>query len=450
MINELLGSSRFQLFRAFSNIFLKGKKSNLNNEAPRSEYFINHERTIMKKTLFSVLLGLSLTLAFLTQICLSVLFNASAVNSTDHKDNLTAATHNLTLIMPQDTCNARGDLGAFDETDARTFGIASNGQRIDFEGLGGMVLSAGAAVTCRFYSHSNKLKPDGAVTLKCISLPAKERGAEGDGTVVLQSFKYDKSYSIPVAELADGTYSIRCHFKGDGVASGILCEGFFVKRGKTFKICRVAEGSDQEVAESWNNFCKFMSKTKPENNLRVDNLSYPSEYHSDYNAADDLIKTCDEKIIKNRKNWSDELKVYAIVEWMRKNYAYDYWYAAQGNGKHKFRNGDDWTNPNCFITRTNVGVCYDFANVLVIMCRHLGIPACTINNGSHIWCGVYLNGSWVTIDPTKMMDYRCLQEDANPAQWKKVGGEYKYKYYGTADGVTGDEINSWHLRTYKD
>lgn len=422
----------------------------------------------MKKTLFSVILGLSITIT-LSTTCMAADQTAttnkvfgtkppvltSSETDSDYmtlsncipKDNLTAATHNLTLIMPQDTCNTRRDLGAFDETDARTFGIASNCQRIDFEGLGGMALSAGTAVTCRFYSHSSKLKPDGVVTLKCISLPWKQRDVEGEGSVVLQSFEYDKSYSIPVAGLADGTYSIRCHFKEDGVASGILCEGFFIKRGKTFKICRVAEGSNQEVAESWNNFCKFMSKTKPENNLRVDNLSYPSEYHSDYNAADDLIKTCDEKIIKN-KNWSNELKVYAIVEWMRKNYAYDDWYATQGNGKHKFRNGDDWTNPNCFITRTNVGVCHDFANVLTIMCRHLGIPACTINNGSHIWCGVYLNGSWVTIDPTKMMDYHCLKEDANPAQWKKTVGEYKY--YGTADGTTGDEINSWHLRTYKD
>lgn len=401
----------------------------------------------MKKKYFSVLLRLSLTFVFFSLIGLTVLFTTSAVNQTNAKDNLTAATHNITLIMPQDTCNTRRDLGAFDETDARTFGIASNGQRIDFEGLGGMTLRAGTAITCRFYSHSSKLLPDGAVTLKQISLPAKERKAEGEGTVVLQSFEYDKNYSIPIADLADGTYSVRCHFKQDGVANGILCEGFFVKRGKTFKVCRVAEGSDQEVTESWNNFCKFMSKTKPEDNLRVDNLSYPSEYHSDYNAADDLIKTCDEKIIKN-KDWSDELKVYAIVEWMRKNYAYDEWYATQGNGNHKFRNGDDWTNPNCFITRTNVGVCYDFANILVIMCRHLGIPACTINNGSHIWCGVYLKGSWVTIDPTKMMDYHCLKEDANPAQWKKVVGEYKY--YGTADGNEGDEINSWHLRTYKD
>ena len=386
----------------------------------------------------------------LTLIGLVIWFIVSTLNQlpdNNRKDNLTAATHDIAIVLPQDTCKTGRDLGAFDETNARTFGIASNGQRIDFEGLGGIALSAGTAVTCKFYSHSSKLKPDGVVTLKCVSLPAKERNAEGEGTVILQSFEYDKNYSIPVSKLADGTYSVRCHFKEDGVANGILCEGFFVKCGKTFKICRVAEGSDQEVTESWNSFCKLMSKTKPEDNLRVDNLSYPSEYHSDYNAADDLIKICDEKIIK-KKDWSDELKVYAIIEWMRKNYAYDDWYAVQGNGNHKFRNGDDWTDPNCFITRTNVGVCYDFANILVIMCRHLGIPACTINDDRHIWCGVYLQGSWVTIDPTKMMDYHCLQEDANPAQWKKSVGNYQY--YGAADVDAGDEINSWHLRTYKD
>ncbi|MCR5746799.1 MAG: hypothetical protein K6G03_03755 [Lachnospiraceae bacterium] len=422
----------------------------------------------MNKILFSGILGLSITIT-LSTTCMAAdqtattnkvfetkpLVLTSSETGSDYmtlsncipKDNLTAATNNIAIVLPQDTCNATGDLGAFDETDVRTFGIASNDQRIDFEGRGGMTLRAGAAITCKFYSHSSKLLPDGVVTLKCVSLPWKQREAEGEGTVVLQSFEYDKSYSIPTAELADGTYSIRCHFKEDGVASGILCEGFFVKRGKTFKVCRVAEGSDEEVAESWNSFCEFMSKTKPENNLRVDNLSYPSDYHSDYNAADDIIKTCDEKIIKH-KDWSDELKVYAIIEWMRKNYAYDDWYANQVDGKHKFRNGDDWTNPNCFITRTNVGVCYDFANILVIMCRHLGIPACTINNDRHIWCGVYLNGSWVSIDPTKMMDYHCLYEDENPAQWIKVVGNYQH--YGAVNGETGNEINSWHLRTYKD
>ena len=422
----------------------------------------------MDKILFSGLLGLSITIT-LSTTCMAAdqtattnkvfetkpLVLTSSETGSDYmtlsncipKNNLTAATHDIAIVLPQDTCNTRRDLGAFDETDARTFGIASNGQRIDFEGLAGIKLGTETGITCRFYNHSSKLKPDGVVTLKCISLPWKQREAEGEGTVILQSFEYDKSYSIPVAKLADGTYSVRCHFKEDGVASGILCEGFFVKRGNNVKVCRVAEGSDQEVAAAYESFNRVMAKIKPENNLRVDNLSYPSEYHSDYNAADDLIKTCDEKIIKN-KNWSDELKVYAIIEWMRKNYAYDDWYAVQGSGNHKFRNGDDFTNPNCFITRTNVGVCHDFANILVIMCRHLGIPTCTIDNDRHIWCGVYLNGSWVTIDPTKMMDYHCHQEDADPAKWTKVVGNYQY--YGNIDYSPGDKINSWHLCTYWD
>ncbi len=394
----------------------------------------------MKKVLISALLGLSLILTIATP-CMAA--EKKTTNKSNRESDIEQAP--IQIVIPQNTGETRGALGAFCETNSRTFGIASNGQRIDFEGHGGMKLSVSkAGVTVRFYSHSSKLLPDGAVTIANLSLGAKQRVADSE---VLKTFAYDKNYSIPVSNLADGTYAIRCHFKQDGIASGILCEGFFVKRGTSLKICRVAEGSDKAVAAAYDNFVKFMSGTKPEDNLRVDNLSYPSELHKNYHAADDLIKICDEQIIKH-DDWSDELKVYAIVEWMRKNYAYDTWYSSQDDDNHKNRCNDSWSDPNAFITHTNVGVCFDFANVFVIMCRHLGIPACTINNDRHIWCAVYLNGMWVSIDPTNMVDHRCNQEDANPAKW--TAAHSNYNYYGNACGSKGDEINGWHFKTFKD
>lgn len=59
------------------------------------------------------------------------------------------------------------------------------------------------------------------------------------------------------------------------------------------------------------------------------------------------------------------------------------------------------------ITQDKSGICYDFAALYAAMCRSQGIPCRLvmgytdyIANAYHAWCEVYVEGQWLTVDPT--------------------------------------------------
>lgn len=65
----------------------------------------------------------------------------------------------------------------------------------------------------------------------------------------------------------------------------------------------------------------------------------------------------------------------------------------------------------------HVGVCWDFTNMMVIMCRHHGIPATSVENSIHTAVAVYLNGEWSIIDVTLLTKYECVTLDTDKSKW---------------------------------
>ena len=68
------------------------------------------------------------------------------------------------------------------------------------------------------------------------------------------------------------------------------------------------------------------------------------------------------------------------------------------NNRSRATLAEDWTNDNLFSYYNHVGNCYDYANIMTIMCRHLGIPCTTVENSYHTANAVWMDGEWVCID----------------------------------------------------
>ena len=57
---------------------------------------------------------------------------------------------------------------------------------------------------------------------------------------------------------------------------------------------------------------------------------------------------------------------------------------------------------------TNTGICYDYASLFAAMLRSIGIPAKLVKGYAsyapdtyHAWNEVFINGEWITVDPTR-------------------------------------------------
>ncbi len=335
-------------------------------------------------------------------------------------------------------CNGRY---AYAIAKTRTFGITKDGTPIDFEAHAGVKVSiVNNQLHLRFYTHAgDSIRPFGEVAIQPFTMDLPK--------TVLNTYIFDKEYIIDTSSLeSKNLYKIKYSIAvGDNTAEE---RAYFVKdeNGELFT-CRVSN-----IIEPIDEFNEFMKDTKPEDNLDISKLSWPSEYHETYNAADDLCKLADE-IIKD-KNWSNELKIYAVVDYMRRNFAFDQWYEKQGRGNHYGRS--DWDDPSGFAPTTHVGVCADFANMLVIMYRHLGIPACGIDDdtgdgGKHMWMAVWVSDvdGWGTIDMNNLVLWDCKYEDPDRDEWaaKRTVSLWDGNYLGQYEG---QGINTYHLRTYKD
>lgn len=176
----------------------------------------------------------------------------------------------------------------------------------------------------------------------------------------------------------------------------------------------------------------------PQNSVDSSELCYP--WHPDIGKNEVLQwQALSERIVKDE--WSDSLKVFAFHEWMTKNLAYDYYkynvirlrradYYNDYSGKH-----DTYTN--------KTGQCFDFTNILIIMCRHHGIPAVSIDSPGHTWNLVYLNGRWIEIDMTN--DVRRGVYGYDTTKITNADKLYRYNGYGTlqVNDKTAQSINKW-------
>ena len=333
------------------------------------------------------------------------------------------------------------------ETDERTFGVTATMDRVDFEALCGMREKvSGNKMNYSIYAHNSKINPVSGITL------AKLKMTDTDKYQVVETLisnpVINQDYTLDTSKLDDGLYMLKCDFeiRVDDKSNTYNADAFFVKSGSTVKVCRITK--DTHVDEKLDNWHKFMKNVKPENNLKYSNLTYPgNNWEGEYNALNDVKKIVDNEILTCDavRNGSDAFKVYVMTEWFRKNIAYDQWKVNNDSDCHDGQDGiSGIKNPENWLPRNHTGVCADFTNVAVMMCRYMGIPACAIDDETrnHMWFAVYLYGEWVTFDLNETAGYECSNIDVDSSKWKKT--KVLYNRYGNTD--VGEHINSWHLR----
>ena len=167
------------------------------------------------------------------------------------------------------------------------------------------------------------------------------------------------------------------------------------------------------VDEAW--LCKLTSKTinefesrrntvstittdlniTPDNSLSIDDVMYPVTDGNGLKRDTDLWAELSETIITD-DSWSDEYKVVLIHDWIVNNIAYDNY---RCNTLHASRDSyyKDWSGTYS-VYNTRTGVCCDVNHIFLIMCRHNGIPCITLENDTHVWNGVWLDGKWQEMD----------------------------------------------------
>lgn len=376
----------------------------------------------------------------LKQICIALTIclvgcSSGNVSTETHRDVYGGST---SVVVFANSSNSDSDMTYFAASDSRTFGTTSTGDHVDFEALLGInLVTSGNTLSVKAYANNDKNLPDGKVLITRIDVARDKKS--GTRKVIADTFDLQKVITYDCKGLADGIYQVDAEF------DKITTYGFIVKDSSGVHTCRtLLSDIDKERQER---FDKVLAKVNPKDNLSIKNLSYPSELRENYHAADKLCKLADSLV---KDSYSDELKVYAVYDYARRNWAFDSWYANQGhNGRHN-RFNDTWTDSRAFLPDSNVGVCAGFMNATVIMLRHLGIPACGITSESihHAWVAAYLNGEWVTFDTNEFVTHTCNQEDTDKTKWTSRGSNFE-TYYGNKEYAEDMIINGEELRTYK-
>lgn len=312
----------------------------------------------------------------------------------------------------------------YDFRDARTYGAASvksNGvDTIDFEGIFGIRIDAtGSNITYSVYRHSSSISENASVVLYRVNAD--------ENTVVkrLGTAKADDSKKL-TSKLSDGLYMLTATFEVD--SKNIPISGYLYVENGDAVTCRLATISQYNLdrfIDAWNN---LLSDADPDDFLSNEKITYPtSGTDGCCNHVSEWEEISDE-IIGNHDRWTDEMKVFAFVDYLSKNVAYDNYRYKQLNPRSRANLAGDYTDDSNFTLGNGVGVCWDYTNILTIMCRHHGIACTSIDNSAHTFNAVWLNGGWVGIDLTETRRYACNTKDTDRDNW--VNMSYSYSRYG--------------------
>ena len=305
------------------------------------------------------------------------------------------------------------------------------GDSLDYEAFAGLKVHCEKTnVEYTMYSHADDYV-DGKVSIKYL--------ANKNSETSLGTIKEDETKSFDIKSVAKkmglktttGIYLLTIKSAEDYKQ---YCYMYLYYDGKKVQTCRV-NGCGQDDIDAWN---KLIGNLDPDTclDMWVGNKDVPITYPtSGQNGnCNHVQKWCDksEEIIKH-DDWSDELKVYALVMWMNRNLAYDNYRVDTLKNTSRATKAGKWNDDSLFTYGNNVGQCWDFANILTIMCRHQGIPCTTVENYGHAVNAVWLRDEWVAIDVSELVGYHCYTKDTNKDGWKKFRNDTYHRRFGYFD-----------------
>lgn len=321
---------------------------------------------------------------------------------------------------------------------SRTYGVAKSiadtDTRIDLEGFYGVRLEIkNNQVWYSAYKHSKSVSEKAVVTLY--------KMIDGELVTVRQlgSVPVDTNKKLTVGLNDDFIYVMGAKFVIDGIDEEQESYGYLYRHGGKISTCRVtsnASGMNRQIT-GWT---ELLEGADPEDYLSNEKITYPTSGSGNSvthvkqweDISDDLVLHDD---------WTDEMRVFAFVNYLSKNVAYDDYRYRQANHQSRAGLANDYTKDKYFTLENNVGVCWDYTNILTIMCRHHRIPCTSVENDHHTINAVWLGGEWLGIDITDTAEYRCDTEDTDRENWIK-NGMATYAYYGSyGEWSTFDTVN---------
>ena len=218
-------------------------------------------------------------------------------------------------------------------------------------------------------------------------------------------------FTIDTSEFTNGLYRVVAGF-ADGRQLGLY---FYINGNETWlceqkAIVTYNENTYRTRRSDLMNVLRAGSVT-PENSLSLDKLYYPFK-----STTDDI--RCDTQLWIDLSNtfindsWSDEYKLYVIQAWMRENIAYDRFVSETLSHSRAQHYMDLSGAQSAYDLRA--GVCFDYVNIIAIICRAHGIPTVTVGSASmnHVWNVVYVNNRWMEYDAC-LCDQYYVYEDAS-------------------------------------
>ncbi len=347
---------------------------------------------------------------------------ASTVNSASDRYTLEGNTSNLTAY-----CFGNERHYGFYRTDS-----------IDFEGYYGVnINTSGKKASITAYSH---IKDD--ATFKSVEIAyIKDANQNLEAVKNLGKLEEDETVTYTFASGdTQGIYKVTA----TPVASSLdAVYGYIYYDGKTAKTCRITNNG--VTISQYDEFQKLMADADPKNYLSNKLITYPTSGTGDHvthvKAFEDIS---DELVLYD--TWSDEVKVLAFTDYISKNYAYDTYRVDNLHMVSRANKAGVYNDDSYYALGNHVGVCWDFTNMMVIMCRHHGIPATSVEGDSHTAVAIYLNGEWSIIDVTLLTTYECYTSDTDQSKWRKATAykaSQKYGCYSLRQPITSHDGEVW-------
>ena len=352
-----------------------------------------------------------------------------------HEDTFTVSKTSYSILLEFESRNKT----VYDFRDSRNYGIASvttnDAQAIDFEGLFGIrIATSGSSISYSVYRHSSSASESADIVLYRVN------AYENTLVKKLGSVKIDTDTNLSV-KLSDGLYMLTATFTV-GETKEIPVSGYlYVENGDavTCRLSRFGQSALDSRISKWN---ELLADADPDDFVSNEKITYPTSgtngacNHVSYweDLSDGLVLSDD---------WSDEAKVFAFVDYLAKNIAYDNYRYKQPGHRSRANIAGDYKNDKYFTKGNNVGVCWDYTNILTIMCRHHGIPCTSVDSTVHAFNAIWLNGGWVGIDMLNFNRYVCNTEDTDKDGWKTES--YSYLNYGDYElgGANAYDQNIW-------
>lgn len=225
-----------------------------------------------------------------------------------------------------------------------------------------------------------------------------------NGDIADININYNDYTYIDATDYSNGLYALTCEFDTMTVPVYVYINKgipYCVRITDTTKPIERYEFINDYIAD--NNFTPSMA-------LKNDDFEYPT-WDDDLNRNDaDVWIQLSHDLLDDYPDWSDEMKIWRLTEWMLSNIRYDYWRFVNGPSRAMRFNVWDGTYS---MWDMHIGVCCDFTNVMVMMLREQGIPTSSLANERHLWNIVYLDGMWHEFDITTMMPYMSYEFKAD-------------------------------------